>query len=152
MLRAAFTDLIGALMCDASLVPLARPIAELCPASDLSAILSAILALYADEDATIGPASVMAALADHPARHLVVPIHERAATAESPRALLDGQLKYLKGRKLDMEARALEREAREQDAIAAQEGETSAAAKAQADELYKRLHKKTAEIRELQAH
>lgn len=150
--RQAFEALIGALLCDASLVPLARPYFELCPFADLAAVLAAISALHSDEDALIDAGSVMDALGENPARNCVVPIHEHASSAESPRALLDGQLKYLKVRKLDLEARALERAAREQEAIAAVEGEASAAAKVQADELYKRLYEKSAEIRELQAH
>jgi hypothetical protein len=58
----------------------------------------------------------------------------------------------LKDRKLRLEADELKRAAREQDDLAAQDSETSAAANAQAEELYKRLSEKNAEIRELQAH
>jgi DNA primase len=152
MLRRAFADMIGALLCDASLVPLARPFVEMCPEPALSAVLQTIMVLYADADATIDAASVMAALGENEARNCVVPIHEHAAKADSPRALLDGQLKYLKSRRLDLEARELERELAEQDRKAAEASGGDASGDPRTDELFRRLHANRAEKRELQAH
>jgi len=152
MLRRAFADMIGALLCDASLVPLARPFVEMCPEPALASVLQTIMALHADVEATIDAASVMAALGENEARNCVVPIHEHAAQAESPRALLDGQLKYLKSRRLDLEARELERELAEQDRKAAEASGGDASGDPRTDELFRRLHANRAEKRELQAH
>jgi DNA primase len=152
LMHRAFTELIGALLCDSSLVPLARPFVALCPDAQLAAILDAILALHADPDASIDSRSVMAHLGENAARNRVVPIHEHAATAESPRALLDGQIRFLKRRRIELENREIERELREQDRGTPVASEHGAPDDARTIELSRRLQKNCTEMGELQAH
>jgi DNA primase len=145
--RRPFESIIGAVLCDASLVSMARPYFELCPFADLSSIWCAIDALHADSTAQIDAASVLDVLGENPARNFVVPFQTHASTAESARALLDGEIRFLKRCKLELETRALERAAREQDEIAVRDGDASAAARA--GELYLRLQTKRAETLQL---
>jgi hypothetical protein len=93
--REAWSQIAGALLADASLVPLARARMRSCPDPDLQRILTAILELCADERAEVDAASVMNLLEDHPARDRVVPLLEWARRAESPRVLLEGQITFL---------------------------------------------------------
>ena len=93
--REAWSQIAGALLADASLVPLARPRIQGCPDPEVQRILAAILDLCAEEDAEVDAASVMNLLEDHPARDRVVPLLEWARRAESPRALLEGQIAFL---------------------------------------------------------
>lgn len=93
----AWSHIAGALLADASLVPLARPRIPHCPEPDLQRILGAILELCEDEDADVDATAVMTRLVDHPARDRVVPLLEWARRAESPRVLLEGQLAFLDG-------------------------------------------------------
>jgi DNA primase len=102
-LRRAFGGIIGALLLDDSLIPLAVPVAKDCADQEMAAILAAVFALYEDEDAVIDVNGVMNALADHPARDRVASMAEYARTAETPKALLDGELAYLRDRALDHE-------------------------------------------------
>ncbi|TDJ71451.1 MAG: DNA primase [Planctomycetota bacterium] len=102
-LRRAYGGIVGALLLDDSLVPLARSVAAGCPDQELAAIFAAIFALYEDEDAVIDVNGVMNALADHPARDRVASIAEYARTAENPKSLLDGELGYLRERALEQE-------------------------------------------------
>jgi hypothetical protein len=94
----------------------------------------------------------MAVLAENKARNCVVPIHEHAATAESPRALLDGQLRFLKRRRLELDNRAIERELAEQDRQPASTTGSATGDDARTSELSRQLQKNHAELRELQAH
>jgi DNA primase len=95
--REAWSHIAGALLADASLVPLARPRIPLCPDPELRRILDAILELCAEEEGDVDAAAVMNRLVDHPSRDRVVPLLEWARRAESPRVLLEGQLAFLDG-------------------------------------------------------
>jgi len=108
--RRAWGEIAGALVADASLIPLARPRVERCPEADLARIFAAILDLYGREDATIDPGSVMNLLAEDPARDLVVPLVEKTATAESPREQLEGALRRLAACEREAEGARLRRE------------------------------------------
>jgi DNA primase len=140
LLRQAYEYLVGALLRDASLFSRARPYFSACPFADLATILDVMDALYGDETANIDVASVLGALGDNPSRNLVVPLHEGASTAESASILLDGQVSFLKKRTIEFQSGALRRDALEQERLAAQGGEDSAAASARAEDLYRRLH------------
>jgi DNA primase len=127
--QSAWKQLVGALLVDPSLLPLVN-LAELaCPDAELARVLDALLALYADEQATIDCASVLTRLGDDPARALVVPLHEHARAAESARMLLEGQLRFLRQRALEERRRALE-------PALAREGQTPEEEREQARELY----------------
>lgn len=99
--RRDWGELVGALIADASLIPLARSQADRCGEEDYARILRALFDLYTREDGAVDAGSVMNLLADDPARDLVVPLVEKAATAESPRALLEGALRSLRRRELE---------------------------------------------------
>ena len=99
--RKAWGEIVGALIGDASLIPLARSKADRCGDESYARILRALLGLYEREDATIDAASLMNHLGDDPARDLVVPLAEGAATAESPRILLEGALARLDALELE---------------------------------------------------
>jgi DNA primase len=105
--RRDWGEVVGALVADPSLIPLARAQADRCGEEDHARILGALLELYAREDATVDAGSVMNLLADDPARDLVVPLVEKASTAESPRALLEGALRSLRRRELERQRAGL---------------------------------------------
>jgi DNA primase len=145
LVQRAYEDVIGALLCDASLVPLSRALAAECSDPELGAIFSAILALYADERAEIDAASVMAALGDNPARNRVVPLCARAAIADNTQALFDGGLKRLRECRSKLAERQTIAELTERERAAGAEDP-------QARELSTRiLSAKRDELRELQA-
>ncbi|MFN0007369.1 MAG: DNA primase [Planctomycetota bacterium] len=108
--RRAWGEIAGALVADASLIPLARARTERCPEADLRRIFAAILDLYGREDATIDAGSVMNLLAEDPSRDLVVPLVEKTATAESPREQLEGALRRLAACEREAEGARLKRE------------------------------------------
>ncbi len=93
-----FNELIGAVLLDASLVPLVRQHADLCADEDLVRILEVILDMYEDLDAVIDASSVLTALGDHPARKKVTSLVEHASRAASPKDLLEGSLENLRRR------------------------------------------------------
>ncbi|MCA8980329.1 MAG: DNA primase [Planctomycetes bacterium] len=101
VLEKSFAGLAGAILMDDSLVPLVRPHVEDCPDQELKRILEVVLELYEDSEALIDPNTVMTALGAHPARRRVVPLFEHAGTAESPRILLEGELRFLRERKAE---------------------------------------------------
>jgi hypothetical protein len=113
--RRAWEEIAGALVADASLIPLARARTEQCPEADLARVLAAVLDLYGREDASIDAGSVMNLLADDPARDLVVPLVEKAATAESPREQLEGALRRLRACEQEAEGARRLREAASQE-------------------------------------
>lgn len=94
----AFEGLVGALLCDASLVPLARPYRERCPDTELARIFDVVLELFADEDAHVDLTAVIDALAGDPLRDRVAVLYQREQTAESPRASLQGNIRYIQSR------------------------------------------------------
>jgi DNA primase len=113
--RRAWCEVVGSLIADASLIPLGRARTEACPEPDLARIVEALLDLYGREDAALDPGSLMDFLGDDPARELVVPLVERTATAESPRAQLEGALRFLRARELEAERADLQRQFTEGD-------------------------------------
>jgi DNA primase len=126
--RVAWEGIVGALLADASLIPLARTSLSRCADPDLARVLEALLELYAEEDAEIGAASVMNRLGDHPARDRVEPLIQRAIAAESPRALLEDVLRFLSLRELDLERARLQAELLKQELEASRSGGAAAAA------------------------
>lgn len=103
----AFRGIVGAVLVDPSLLPLARPVAEHCRDPHLSAVLAALADLYGDEDAELDATSVVVRLGDHPARDAVAGLLEYASAAEDPKNLLDGELDFLRRRAIEREKRAL---------------------------------------------
>jgi hypothetical protein len=108
--RRAWCEVVGALIADASLIPLARAHVDRCPEADLARIVAAVLDLCAREDAAVDAGSVLNLLGDDAARDLVVPLVERTATAESPRVQLEGALRCLRTLELEAERVRLRRE------------------------------------------
>jgi len=106
--QSAWKQLVGALLVDPGLLPLVSSSELACPEPALARVLEALLRLYADEEATIDCAAILALLGDDPARALVVPLYEHARAAESPRVLLEGQLRFLRTQALEHRRRALE--------------------------------------------
>jgi DNA primase len=118
--RRAWCEVVGALIADASLIPLARAHVDRCPEADLARIVAAVLDLCAREDAAVDAGSVLNLLGDDAARDLVVPLVERTATAESPRVQLEGALRCLRTLELEAERVRLRREFTEGDEATAQ--------------------------------
>ncbi len=125
----AWRQLVGALLVDPGLLPLVSGSELGCPEPALARVLEALLRLYADEDATIDCAAILALLGDDPARALVVPLYEHARAAESARVLLEGQLRFLRTQALEHKRRALE-------PALAETGLSPEAEREQARELY----------------
>lgn len=114
--RESIGRLLGALVLDPSLVPLARGTREQCLDAELAAIFDALLALYSDENAVIDEHALLALLGEHPAHHKVVPLVEEARTAESPRELVEGELRFLEAVERRRQAELVLAEARRLDA------------------------------------
>jgi DNA primase len=104
-LRAAFEALLGCALLDNSLIPSLRARRAICPPGGLDRIFDAVLELWdeGDDEAAIDDVLVLNALGDDPARDLVVPLVERAATAESPQVLARDQLRWLERRERESE-------------------------------------------------
>ncbi len=96
-LAVAFRALIGAALLDNSLIPGMKRHREICPEGDLRELSRVILELFEGGDDTdpVDAGAVLTALADHPARNLVVPLVEEARRAESPQVLARDQLAWL---------------------------------------------------------
>ncbi len=101
--RMAWGEIAGALLLDPSLIPMAGDWLGRCPSKDIHRVLEAITGLHADLDAEINVGTVMTALGEDPARDLVGRIVHHAEGADSPRALLDGALHFLKRTELAAE-------------------------------------------------
>jgi DNA primase len=125
----AWRQLVGALLVDPGLLPLVTSGELACPEPALARVLEALARLYADEEATIDCAAILALLGDDPARALVVPLYEHARAAESARVLLEGQLRFLRTQALEHKRRALE-------PALAHEGLSPETEREQARELY----------------
>ena len=93
----AYSDLVGALLIDNSLIPAFSDSFEDCPDENLARILSTVLDLYENgsEDLEIDASSVMDALGAHPAREWIVPIEDRARSGESTRLVAEGAVGFL---------------------------------------------------------
>jgi len=101
--RKVWGEIAGALLIDPSLVPMAGDWVKKCPLEDIHRVLEAIAGLHEDLDAEINVDTVMTALGDDPARDLIGRIVHHAEGADSPRALLDGALHFLKRTQLEGE-------------------------------------------------
>jgi DNA primase len=101
--RTAWGEIAGSLLLDSSLIPMAGDWMGRCPSKDIHRVLEAIAGLHADLDAEINVGTVMTALGEDPARALVGRIVHHAEEADSPRALFDGALLFLKRRELEAE-------------------------------------------------
>ena len=101
--RTAWGEIAGALLLDPSLVPMAAAAVEQCELEDIRRVLEAILELHARLDLQINVGTVMTALGEDPARQLIGRIVHHAEGADSPRALLDGALRFLKRTRLEAE-------------------------------------------------
>lgn len=128
--RQAFSEALGAVLLDSSLVPLLRPVATRCEEEDLRRILETVLELYEDEEAVIDVGTVLTALAEHPSRSLVAGLAEHASRAASPKELLEGGLEYVRlhlrrRREVELRARALELESSISEAAAGEAARTA---------------------------
>jgi len=121
----AFGGIVAAVLADASLVPLVRPLAADCPEQDLHAILQAVLELYEDEEALIDASSVIVQLGEHPARNRVASLVEHARGAEDIKSLFDGSLHFLRERALATEKQELLRRIEDSES-ASREGDEAA--------------------------
>ena len=98
--RQAWERLAGALLLagdveDAELLGRARARAAQCPDEDLRGLLEVVLAALDEEGALPELGELLDRLGEHPARGRVVPLLDLAESAESPRALLEGELAFL---------------------------------------------------------
>ena len=94
---AAYADLAGAALLSPDLARHVDRHAELCPDDDLRRILEALVDVRArGEELSVD--RVLAELAEHPARHRVVPLVERAAAADDPAELFRGAAECLERR------------------------------------------------------
>lgn len=105
----AYGEILGSILLDSSLVPLARPWVEYCEEVHLRRLLELVLEMYEDVEAEITSGTLLTALGEDPARDRVVPLVDSAANAASPKALLDGALDYLNTRRVERRIRDLKR-------------------------------------------
>ncbi len=93
--RRAWGELCGALICDPSLVPVARPLVADCSDEELRTLLEAICAIADRPDGVVDESSLLTELGDHSVRQRLGRIAAHAARAESPQALFDGACQFL---------------------------------------------------------
>lgn len=106
--RQAWQHIVGALLADPALLPVFQTHGLSCPHQDLERILAALARIEQDVESTLDCSTVMAELGEDPARLSVVPLHDAGRAAESPLALLVGQLEFLNKRALEQQRRAVE--------------------------------------------
>jgi hypothetical protein len=82
---------------------LATALVDQCEVEEIHRVLEAIVGLHADLDAEINAGTVMTALGEDPARDLIGRIIHHAEGADSPQALLDGAVRFLKRTQLEAE-------------------------------------------------
>lgn len=143
-LRIAYGEILGAVLLDPSLAPLARSVAARCPAPDLAEAFTAVLGLYEDESVDLAPAAFLGAvldrLLDRPIRSKIVTITEHVERGgESPRTCAEANLRFLETRELLTEESALTRSLIELEAGAAGLDETRAAQDGEAHAIVHRL-------------
>jgi DNA primase len=85
----AWRLLVGAVLLDPTLASEAAARAGELPDPALARVLACAVAVDARLEAGARMAAVLAELGDHPARHQVVPLLEKAASAESPRVAFE---------------------------------------------------------------
>lgn len=101
-------ELIGCVLLDNSLMPLAEPHFERAAKVEgvegefeyLRVIMTALLELFADEDdvRAVDATRALDALGDHPARDLIVPLEEHVLRASSPHDVAQGALRLFRER------------------------------------------------------
>ena len=131
----AFAEVVGAALCDPSLLPAVRPHVESCPDPDLGRLLHALLDLYETDD-DVGLDALIARLGDDPLRDRAVWLAEQASTADDLEQKLYGSLESLRKQLLVVEQGRLVAEIRSLEAAASAGDE---AAQARTDELSTRL-------------
>lgn len=136
----AFGGMLGAVLCDTSLVPLLQAHRHPCPAPELAPVLEAILALYEREAPEIDADHVMTELGEDPTRTRVVPILEYARRAESPTLLFEEGARFLTQRHLEREREELYQRISEAEARVRDPREDVAeSAQAELTELMRRM-------------
>jgi DNA primase len=113
--RQAWQHIVGALLADPALLPAYRQRGLHCPHEDLERILAALFKIEQDVESTLDCSSLLAELGDDPVRLSVVPLFEAGRAAESPLALLVGQIDYLNKKRMEAERRALEQRLLQED-------------------------------------
>jgi DNA primase len=106
--RKAWQFIVGALLADPALLPVYRRHGLDCPHEDLERILEALSKMEQDVESTLDCSSLLAELGEDPVRLKVVPLFEAGRAAESPLALLVGQIDYLNKRSLEAQRRLIE--------------------------------------------
>jgi hypothetical protein len=106
--RQAWQFIVGALLADPALLPVYRRHGLDCPHEDLERILEALSKMEQDVESTLDCSSLLAELGEDPVRLKVVPLFEAGRAAESPLALLVGQIDYLNKRSLEAQRRLIE--------------------------------------------
>ncbi len=123
-LQLTFESIVGALLVDPALVPVARPWLDRCPDEELTRIVEALIDLREEDQAQIDENGVLTRLGDDPARARVVPLSDLARCADEewpPHRILEEQIARLRLR----DELARRRAAR--DALAACEARHAAA-------------------------
>jgi DNA primase len=103
----AYARLLGAILLDNSLAALVRPWLEGCPEPRVSHALVTFFELYDSEDGVISEGLLLSSLLEHPARPLVIKAVELASTAETPRELVNGELRFLEENRIQTRRAAL---------------------------------------------
>jgi DNA primase len=104
-LERAYALLIGALLCDNSLVPLHAHLCEGCPEGELATLFRALLELYEHDEsgASIDASRLMTALGDDPARERAVALQALAEEAESAEVLARDQARWIERARVERE-------------------------------------------------
>ena len=95
----AYRGVIGAALCDTSLIPRVGTLADSCEVPGAKALLVTMLELWESDDPDapdeITVAHIMNALADHPVRDRIVSLQHYAEQAEDLNQLLESELEFL---------------------------------------------------------
>ena len=146
----AYRGVIGAALCDTSLIPRIGVLADSCEVPGAKALLEAMLELWESDDPDapdeITVAHIMNALADHPVRDRIASLQHYAEQAEDVNLLLESELDFLtryafRSRRLQVQARIQE---------LATQVEYDPAAKTELEERMHELNRLNAEARTME--
>lgn len=106
-LKKAYKGVLGAALCDTSLIPQIRPLLPSCELPAARAVLQAMIQVWDSEDlGEIAPQHIMNALGDHAIRNHLVSMMQYVEQAEDAQELLRAELRFL-------ELHAIQREKQE---------------------------------------
>ena len=128
--KKAYMGVLGAALCDTSLIPNLRPLADSCEIPAAQAVLQAMLLVWDNDDPdapeVITPQHIVNALGDHGVREHLAGMMAYVEQAEDPQDLLESELSFLRVHAIQLEKQQLLARVRELESRAAYDPQAEA--------------------------